>query len=482
MQQTRKQLIQRFIVYTLMSLSVVVIVILLMLAVLGYSLKGSNLEQGGLLKFGSVPTNAIVTLDQVQLNARTPNQVTTDARSHSVTMSRDGYHSWHKTIDLKPGMVEWLTYARLVPTDPQVKKVRATPQLASMLTSPDHKWIAMIEDETKPVVTVANIQNDEATYDQLTLPAGSFTPAPEGKTSSFKIDTWSPNGRYMLLRHTYDTGKMEWILVDREDETKTKNISVRLGLASHRVIFATNDGRTALAITDDAVRRLNLSDETISRPLITNVQEFSVFNEHTILYTTKADPITKLRTVGYLAEGMETGQQLAEFPDDGRIIHVTMADYFGSRYVAISHDATVAVLTGELPRASNKGTLKRLLTYAAPAPVTKLSFSGNNRFVIAETATQFTVHDLELSKTSTTTIKDGVTPLRELRWIDSYMTWYDAGNMLRLYEFDGANQQNLVPVAEGFDVATTPNQKFLYSIGRDANGLHLQRVRMVLDN
>lgn len=481
MQQTRKQLIQRFIIYTLMSLSVVVIVVLLMLAVLGYSFKGNNLEQGGLLKFGSVPADATVTLDQVQLNSRTPSQVTADARSHAVTISRNGYRSWHKTIDLKPGMVGWLTYARLVPSDPKIQKVRTTPHLASMVASPDRKWIGMVEDETKPTVTVANIQNDEAEYDQLTLPTASFTPAPEGKTHSFKIDSWSSNSRYMLLRHIYDTGKMEWILVDREDEAKTKNISVRLGLRSDRVIFAANDGRTALAVTDDAVRRLNLSDETISRPLVTNVQEFSVFNEHTILYTTKVDPVTKLRTVGYMAEGMETGQQLAEFPDDGQPIRVAMADYFGKRYVAASHGAMVQILYGELPRLNNKGTLKRLLTYSTPVAINKLSFSGNSRLVIAETNTHFVVHDLELSKTSTAVIKDITGPARPLRWIDSYMTWYDAGGMLRLYEFDGANQQNLVPVVEGYDIAITPNQKFLYSVGHDTIGLYLQRVRMVLE-
>ena len=480
MQQTRKQLIQRFIVYTLMSLSVVVIVVLLMLAVLGYSFKDNNLEQGGLLKFGSVPVNATVTLDQVQLNSRTPSQVTADARSHAVTISRNGYHSWHKTIDLKAGMVGWLTYARLVPTDPKVEKIRATPLLASMVTSPDRKWIVMVEDETKPAVVIANIQNDEVAYDPLALPATSFTPPAEGKPSSFKVDSWSPNSRYILLRHIYDVGKMEWILVDREDETRTKNISARLGFTSDKVIFAANDGRTALAVTEDAVRRLNLSDETISRPLVANVQEFSVFNEHTILYTTKVDPVTKLRTVGYLADGMEAPQLLKDFPDDGQPIHIAMADYFGKRHVAVSHGASVEVLSGELPRLTNKGTLKTVTAYAAPSAINKLSFSGN-RMIVAETGSHFTVRDLELDKTDSTAIKDLTNPARPLRWIDSYITWYDAGGVLRLYEFDGANQQNVMPVAEGFDVAVSPNQKFLYAIGHDAAGFHLQRVRMVLE-
>lgn len=483
MQQTRKQLIQRVLVYSLMSLSVVVIVTLLMLAVLGYSFnpKDNSIEQGGLLQFGSVPSGAIVTLDEMQLSARTPSKTTAEASHHNVSMKLDGYRTWQKSIDLKPGMIGWLSYARLVPTDVKVQKARALPTLAGALASPDRKWFALLEDAAKPAVLVANLQNDEVTYKELVLPAISYTAPTAGKTQAFSIDSWSQNGEYIILRHTYDDGKNEWILVNREDPAKTKNISARLGLTSDRLLFAARDGRTALAMTDaTSVRRLNLSDETISRPLITNADEFSVFNENVLMYTTKADPVNKLRTVGYLGDGMEIGQPLTTFPDDGQAIHSAMSEYFGKRYVAWSHGTSVQISVGSLPKQDNKGGLKSHVTFSTPAPITKLTFSSNGRFVIAEMSNGYTVHDLELGKTDTTVLKD-VTVARSLRWLDPFMTWYDAGGMLRLYEFDGANQQNLTTVAEGFDVVISPNQKFLYSIGRDATGLHLQRVRMVLN-
>lgn len=483
MQQTKKQIIKRGLIYSFMSASVIIIVSLLMLAVLGYSFnpKDNRLEQGGLLQFASVPSGATVTLDEVTLGSRTPSKATADARSHSVTMSLEGYRTWHKTINLKAGMIGWLSYTRLVPTDPKVEKVRALPTLAGVLASPDQKWMAMIENTAVPTILIADLQNDKLAYKSLVIPATHITQPAEGKTQTFSLAEWSKNGRYILVRHMYDDTKTEWIVVDREDLLKTKNISSRLGLTTDKIIFERNDGRTALALSDGAVRRLNLSDETLSRPLVANVEEFSTYNENTILYTTKPDLATKQRTAGYLADNMEAGQQLATFPDDGQPIHLALDTYFGKRYVVTSHGTTVHVTSGELPRQDNKGTLKTVTTFSTVAPVRYLSLSSNGRFVIAQTDTGYTVHDLELVKTDTTLLKDLTGVARPLKWIDAFMTWYDAAGQLRLYEFDGANQQNIMPVAEGYDVTLSPNQKYLYSIGKDGTGFALQRVRMVLN-
>lgn len=480
---TRTELIKRGLIYSLMSGSVIVIVTLLMLAVLGYSFnpKDNSLEQGGLLQFRSVPSGAMVTLDEVQLGSRTPNKVTAHAANHNVTMTLDGYRSWHKSINLKPGMIGWLSYARLIPTDLKAQKIRALPTLGGVLGSPDHKWLAMVEDVAKPTVLIADLQNEEVKFTSSPLPTASFTPPAEGKTQAFTVESWSSNGQFILVKHVYDDVKIEWLVVNREDPTKTKNISARLGLNSPKVVFASNDGKIALAVTEGAVRRLNLSDETLSRPLVTNVDEFAPYGDDIVLYTTKGDAVVKKRTAGYLGKDMEQGQQLAEFPDDGQPIHMAMSQYFGERYIATSHGVAVHVSKGELPHLNNKGNMKTVITLTANGPPTALSFNGGGRFVVVENSNAFMVHDLELVKTDTTMLKDVTGTARPLRWLDdSFRTWYDGGGMLRLYEFDGANQQNIVPVAEGYDVVISPNKELLYSIGRDASGLNLQRVRLVL--
>lgn len=477
----RKDVIKRGLVYALMSGSVIVIVSLLMLAVLGYSFKDRGLQQGGLLQFASIPSGATVTLDQMALSSRTPSKATADAATHHVTMNRDAYRTWQKSIDLKPGMIGWLSYTRLIPVKLKTEKLRTMPALAGALASPDRKWFALLEDASKLSVLIANVQNDKVEYPELSLPPNLATAATAGKPQSFSLDSWSLNGQSLLVKHSYDDDKTEWLVIDRDNPARSVNITRQLGVTVSKVAFAGRDGRTAFALSDGTIRRLNLNDQVISRPLADTVEDFSVFDPDMVLYTTRADAITKQRSVGYVRENMKAAQQLGTYADDGQPVKIVMSEYFGKLYVATAHGASVHITTGDLPREGDRGSQRTVATMTLPAAIERLSMGSNGRFVVAEMAGQYTTYDLELMKMDTTQLKHTSGNARPLKWIDPFMTWYDGGNMLRLYEFDGANQQDTIAVAEGYDAVIAPNDKYLYSIGRDGAALTLQRVRMVLN-
>jgi hypothetical protein len=483
-QSKRTQLIKRTLIYMFMSLSVVVIVGVLMLLVLGYSFnqKDNRIEQGGLLQFASEPSGATVTLDGVTLGSRTPSKVTAEATNHTVTMSLDGYRTWQKSINLKAGMVGWLSYARLIPTDVKTEKLRTTTALAGVLASPDDKWMALLDDATKPAVVVADLQNDNVKYKTLDLPATSFTQPEAGKSQTFTLDSWSQNGQYILVKHTYDDSKVEWIVIDRNDVSKTKNITTTLAISADKVVFAADNGKSVYVKTGDIVRKVDLDSETLSRPLVSNVDDFWVYHFSTLLYATRADPTTKLRSVGYMADNMDNGQTLATYPDDGLSLKIATSEYFNERYVAISHGADVVISQGSLPNGTDKGSLKTIKKFTMAAPIQWLDTSTNGRFVIAQTGATFTTYDLELAKSDTTILK-GVAPAtsREQRWLDPFMTWSDNDGTLRLYEFDGANQQDITAVAPGYDATYSPNEKYLYYIAHDAEGYSLARAHLVIN-
>ena len=69
-----------------------------------------------------------------------------------------------------------------------------------------------------------------------------------------------------------------------------------------------------------------------------------------------------------------------------------------------------------------------------------------------------------------------------LKWLDDYSLWADYGGTLRLYDFDGANQQAIMPVVQGteFNVTLSQNNKYLYAIAKTDNGFTLERARMIL--
>jgi hypothetical protein len=94
----------------------------------------------------------------------------------------------------------------------------------------------------------------------------------------------------------------------------------------------------------------------------------------------------------------------------------------------------------------------------------------------------YAVYDLEIKRETVTQLK-GATPdvSRQLAWIDGYMPWSDREVMLRLFEFDGANQHENMPVVSGQAVTLSRNGTYLYSVGKAADGQYqLQRVRLIL--
>ena len=134
------------------------------------------------------------------------------------------------------------------------------------------------------------------------------------------------------------------------------------------------------------------------------------------------------------------------------------------------HDLAVLKAFDEVPR-----------HLFVPSGVQHLSILTSGRFVVAQTPTSYVTHDLELKKTTTTELKDTTALTRELRWLDGYTVWNDHGGTLRMYEFDGANQHEIMPVASGFSVTYSPSAKYLYGINRTDDGkYHLNRVLMIL--
>lgn len=475
----RRQPLVRVAVYSFMTLSVVVLVSILMLVVLGYSFnqKDGRLEQGGLLQFGSVPTGATVTLDELTLGTRTNTKATVDSGNHSVSFNRNGYRTWQKSINILPGQIGWLNYARMVPTELKPESQRTFTSLAGSLASPGRKWIALQQSADQPVFEIADIQSDSVKYTPLTIPETVYTVPAAGMTQTFGLETWSRDEEALLIKHTYDEGKVEWLLVDRDEPAKAVNINASLGVNPSRIVFAGNGNRLLFAQTEDSVRRINIDDMTLSRPLVTRVDNFNVFDDKTITYATVGDEAGK-RTVGYAAVDIEQPVPIQTYAADGQSLQAVLKVYFNKRYLSVAHGQMLTIKNGDLPTRTNKGDLKSYAQATLPAGVTTLSSSSNGRFVMAQLPDGYATYDLELKKYDKTTWANLTTVQRPLQWLDDYILWSDNGGQLRMYDFDGANQQNIMSVVEGQTAGISPNGKFFYGVTKSDKGFELSRVQM----
>lgn len=483
----RKQLMQRIIVYGFMSAATLGLVAVLVSVMLGYQFNRSDgrIEQGGLVQFDSRPTGANVTIDGTSFGSQTPSKTTMTSGQHFITMERSGYKKWQKSVVVVPGSVLWLNYGHLIPNDLAPANVATLTGIASSIPSPDDKWMAIKEDASTPSIRMADVSGETVKTSLLEVPTDKYTHPSAGKAQNFSLEKWDPESRYVLVKHTYDDVKTEWIVVDTQNIAQTKNITTLLSVNASKVVFSNANSQVVYAQIGNDIRKIDLGAATLSRPLVTNVADFSLYDRSIITYATLIDPTTKVRSVGYYQDGANKPQTVRTYTDDGTApLHFVVSKYFGDTYMAISYSGVTSIVKGDLPteKSTNTSPLKVTATMTIPdASVQYLSILTSGRFVVAQSGPTFMVYDIELQKATSTTLKGVSEFTKEISWLDNYNLWGDRDGMLRMYEFDGANQHDIMSVVSGQGATLSPNAKYLYGITKSDDGqFHLSRVKLIL--
>ena len=158
-----------------------------------------------------------------------------------------------------------------------------------------------------------------------------------------------------------------------------------------------------------------------------------------------------------------------------------METYFNERYVSVLYGQDLTIRRGDLPTTNSGGKLELYAQVSVPSGVTRLTMAKTGRFVSVELPDGFATYDLELKKYDKTTWAYPVTTQRPLQWLDDYIVWSDNGGQARIYDFDGANQQNIMQVVEGQVVSITNNGKYFYGITKSDKGVDLSRVKLIID-
>ena len=483
-QSVKLQIARRVAVYTIMSVSVVLLVIALVFVMLGYQFnrQDGRIEQGGLVQFNSQPTGARVTIDGVQTSLSTADKSTLSQGKHTIEYSRDGYQTWKKDVTVTPSSVLWLTYARLVPTQLETKPVATLDGLASSLTSPNKRYIAALQHADRGDITLFRLDGDTPKSTKLTLPATSFTQPTEGEPHhNFTLESWDANNRFVLVNHKYGTDGQEWIVVDTDNVERSRNVTTLVGVQMTKPQFSVGDNHILYAIVDGSLRKINLNDATISRPLVPYVADFRQYDRATLVYETAINPETKQRSVGYYTDNARNARTVREYADDGTDqLRFRLVEYYGERFYAIQYGDAIEVFKGDVPSSDSTAAVNYtpVTSLSVPSGVDQLNFSENSRFLVAQKDAGFLTYDLELKQLSRTTLA-GTGEVAKLRWMDSFTLVSDRGGVLRSYEFDGLNPREYGSVTAGQAFALSPNEKYLYSFGVNAESQPvLQRVNL----
>ena len=481
----RKQIIQRITVYTVMITAIAALVTVLVFIMLGYQFNRSvgKIEQGGLVQFDSRPNGANVSIDGRMLGTRSPSKSTISAGTHAISIERDGYKAWQKSVEVIPGSILWLNYARLIPNDIAIETALDLAPVSSSAVSPDKKIMAIKENPAEPAIRLVDISQDTIKSRSISLPASSFTAPAAGKPQAFTLENWDSGSRFMLVKHTFNDDQAEWLVVDSENVGATKNVTKLLDVAISTVRFSGENSKILYAQINGDIRKIDLEAATLSRPLATNVAEFSLYDKTTVAYVTHIDPSAKTRSVGYFKDGSEKPVILKTYSDDGRApLHLVMSRYFNETYVTITYGDAIEIFKGDLPTGVIDSASRSPYAVAAlPGGTQHLSATAKNRFITAQQGATYVVYDAELNKTTKTTLKGSTDVTKPVQWLDDYMIWSDRDNMVRFYEFDGTNQHDIMLVVPGYSVSLNPSGKYVYGFVKVNDNLYrLTRARLIL--
>lgn len=463
----RAKLAIRFFTYGVMTVATVVLTAFLVLVALGYRLdKNFTFSQGGLVQFNSTPDNASVTIDGKVQSFHTQDKTNLAAGQHTISMSLDGYHTWSKTVDLAPGQLLWLNYARLIPNSITTSTLKSYPSVAATLPSPDRHWLLMQMKSDVPAYTLVDYSDEtKPQYTDFTLPDGLFTKK-DGKYGTFKLVEWDLQSKYVLIEH--DNGDLvEFARVDRSKPADAVNLTKLFSLNIREAHFSGSNANTIFAKTDDVLRKLDISGPTASAALVTDLQDFMVYGEDTIAFMqlqekTTGDQNTKQQVVGVYKGGKVMQAHVAA---SGQPLKFAYNEYDNHSYLAVTEadGKTVDVIRDATTAGASKEA-NVFTKFNLGSPVDYLTFSSNGRMIVAQHGNTFATYDIETAKSYSSTLAFGSDKTPQLKWLDDYYLWSDDGGTLRLFEFDGTNEHDITSVASGYDVMLSANGKQLLSV------------------
>lgn len=482
----RARQIQLALTYIVMVGMIVVIVTLLAFFVNGYRYNSTNgkFVQGGLVQLDSTPSGAAVTIDNKPFGSNTSAHTTLFSGLHTFTIEKQGYDTWKNTVRVAPGSVVWLTYPRLIPTTLSPKVVQKYATVTSAESSSDGKYMAFDTPGTKARLALVDISGDNVVTTSLSVADNKLAVPADAKGTQFTIIGWSGDNHYLLVQHTYDKNKTEWLRIDTTGSHDVRNITSELGLDFAKVQFRPNSSSAFYGLTNNGdLRRFDLSSDTISAPLATNVENYTINDDKTLTYVSTYDKQSRIRSVGYISDGASHGQILRSYTDDGKKpLHIATDTYYGTRYFAISYGSRLEIIEANVPNSDDtNGTSKLQLFRSFTLPFNDaehLAFRTSGRFIVASDRGSASVYDMGLD--NFTTMNLGNTS-RPLQWLDGYIAWSTVGGELTIADFDGANRHDIMPAINGLDATLSPNGKYLYAFTKMKSGeVALSRVQLLL--
>ena len=432
----------------IMVIAVVLIVAILALIVSGYWVNSEfEVERQGMLQVSSVPTGAELLIDgESSWLQRTNASKTLSSGEHTITLEKEGYDSWTKTINISEGLLYRLSYPYLFLKNRTPKEVyNATGSLLASV-SPDRETLLLMNDTTE--WTLLNLKNNELSPKKIDVSAyfSSVSLAENASVGLFPAQIldadWDQNGRHLLLKAKHGEN-IEWVLLDVENPKNSINLTKGFGSNFEAIEILDDSADNLLAIQNHNLHKIDLKGKVISAILAENVYDFDHYEDEVIFSAKNPDQSYQ---VGLFKIGDKDIKTVTTLPEPTK---VTISKFYDHKYLT--------TLTANHLSLYQKTDFQKIGDFELGFSPSALEVGHNGSFIVAYDGSKIATLDMEITKVLEWSV-DG----SSFGWLNDDMIYSVHDGELIVYDFDGLNRRVLAKnVSEHFPAMITEN-KWLY--------------------
>ena len=448
--RARRQSRRIIISEALMVLTVIITVSILAFVVSGYWV-GSDfkIERQGLLQIYSIPTGADIEVDGNPSSwlQRTNTSKTLAAGEHTIKLTKYGYDSWSRTINITEGLLYRLHYPRIFLQN-RVNESAFSSSANFATVSPDRNWMLLANNTTNWELINLDTENIKPT----TLDLSEFLPftsrasgAKVGLFTGAIINTeWSADNEHLLLKLQQDN-KTNWLLLNVKNPANSVNLSKEFNTDFSKIKILDQSANSLAVILNGNFHRIDVSSKQISAVLISNIESFD-FYEQNIVFVAK-DPETSKYYVGLSKLGND---EVAKIKEDLDIpVKVVITKFYDDEYIGIVSNDSICIYA--------KKDLSEQSTYPLSFVPERVKVGAAGEAIVMHSGGHIATLDMEAQE-----IYDWSTDTDTFGWLDSSMIYAVKDSALNVYDFNGLNHRELSKNVSSHFPVTITSDKYLY--------------------
>lgn len=441
---------------TLMFVAVVVTVAILALLVSGYWFgSGFQLERQGMLQISSLPTGANIEIDgESAWMQRTNSSKVVSSGEHTVVLTKDGYDSWTKTVNVKEGLLYRLHYPRLFLLNRKKEAVLDTSEYLSASISPNRSLALLINNTTE--WSLINLESDKIepknvdvskAFSAVSLPADGTTGLFTGEIKSLN---WANDNEHILFEVVSETGT-EWVILNIKNPTEKMNLTREFGfIANFSEVKILNDSASSLLVVlNGNLHRVDVSNRQLSGVLVEKVHSFDHLDSEIIFsaeVTEKTEENADNYYVGILKLGENKKTTLMTTP---ALTKPVISKFYDEEYITI--------LAENIATLYKKQNLEEILKFATSFAPEDIKVGHEGEFITLSSGSYLATLDMEAN-----TIQQWSLPSEAFGWLDNDMIYSISEGVLTVYDFDGYNARELATNVSSHFPSAIVSDKWLY--------------------